>query len=133
MYFTPNLSLFFFGIITLLLTIIKFIYLFAQQQPNRPSNTSNLTVQGKEYEVYVNCTYVEEHRILKLRNSWDVLPCSSVDVDIQLRTRQYIPRDSELYTRRCENLKSQNLIVFLNTLLTKVQLNDADENKVKRD
>jgi hypothetical protein len=27
-------------------------------------------------------------------------------VDIQLRTRQYIPEDSELHTRRRENLKS---------------------------
>jgi hypothetical protein len=26
-------------------------------------------------------------------------------VDIQLRTRQYIPEDSELHTRRRENLK----------------------------
>jgi hypothetical protein len=28
-------------------------------------------------------------------------------VDIQLRTRQYIPEDSELHTRHHENLKSQ--------------------------
>jgi hypothetical protein len=27
-------------------------------------------------------------------------------VDIQLKTRQYIPEDSELYTRRRENLES---------------------------
>jgi hypothetical protein len=27
-------------------------------------------------------------------------------VDIQLRTRQYMPEDSELHTRRRENLKS---------------------------
>jgi hypothetical protein len=27
-------------------------------------------------------------------------------VDIQLRTRQYIPEDSEFHTRRRENLKS---------------------------
>jgi hypothetical protein len=48
---------------------------------------------------------------MKLRIFWDVLPCSSLDVvalmmeaartsvtsvDIQLRTRQYIPEDSEL-------------------------------------
>jgi hypothetical protein len=31
---------------------------------------------------------------------------SETSVDIQLRTRQYIPEDSELYTRRLENLKS---------------------------
>jgi hypothetical protein len=31
---------------------------------------------------------------------------SEMLVDIQLRTRQYIPEDSELHTRRRENLKS---------------------------
>jgi hypothetical protein len=31
---------------------------------------------------------------------------SETSVDIQLRTRQYIPEDSELHTRRRENLKS---------------------------
>jgi hypothetical protein len=38
---------------------------------------------------------------VKLRIIWDVL-----DVDIQLRTRQYIPEVSELHTPRRENLKS---------------------------
>jgi hypothetical protein len=34
---------------------------------------------------------------------------SETSVDIKLRTRQYIPEDSELHTRRRENLKnSQN-------------------------
>jgi hypothetical protein len=32
---------------------------------------------------------------------------SKASVDIQLRTRQYIPEDSELHTRSRENLKSQ--------------------------
>jgi len=32
---------------------------------------------------------------------------SETSVDIQLRTRQYIPEDTELHTRRRENLKSQ--------------------------
>jgi hypothetical protein len=32
---------------------------------------------------------------------------SETSVDIQLRTRQYIPEDSELHTSRRENLKSQ--------------------------
>jgi hypothetical protein len=32
---------------------------------------------------------------------------SETSVDIQLRTQQYIPEDSELHTRRRENLKSQ--------------------------
>jgi hypothetical protein len=31
---------------------------------------------------------------------------SETSVDIQLRTLQYIPEDSELHTRCCENLKS---------------------------
>jgi hypothetical protein len=31
---------------------------------------------------------------------------SETSVDIQLRTRQYIPEDSELHTRRRENSKS---------------------------
>jgi hypothetical protein len=34
---------------------------------------------------------------------------SETPVDIQLRTRQYIPEDSELQTRRHENLKFHNL------------------------
>jgi hypothetical protein len=43
---------------------------------------------------------------------------SEKSVDIQVRTRQYIPEDSELYTRRRENLKSRNLfIVFHHELL----------------
>jgi len=33
---------------------------------------------------------------------------SETSVDIQLRTQQYIPEDSELHTRHCENLKSHN-------------------------
>jgi hypothetical protein len=32
---------------------------------------------------------------------------SETSVDIQLRTRQYIPEDSELHTRRRENLKTR--------------------------
>jgi hypothetical protein len=34
---------------------------------------------------------------------------SETSVDIQLRTWQYIPEDTELRTRRRENLKSHNL------------------------
>jgi hypothetical protein len=34
---------------------------------------------------------------------------SETSVDIQLRTRQYIPEDSELHTRSRENLKSHKL------------------------
>jgi hypothetical protein len=35
---------------------------------------------------------------------------SETSVDIQLRTRQYITEDSELHTRRRENLKSHKII-----------------------
>jgi hypothetical protein len=34
---------------------------------------------------------------------------SETSADIQLRTRQYIREDSELHTRRRENLKSQEV------------------------
>jgi hypothetical protein len=34
---------------------------------------------------------------------------SETSVDIQLRTRQYIPEDSELHIRRRENLNSHKL------------------------
>jgi hypothetical protein len=34
---------------------------------------------------------------------------SETSVDIQLRTGQYNPEDSELYTRRHENLKYHNI------------------------
>jgi len=37
---------------------------------------------------------------------------SETSVDIQLRTRQYIPEDSELHTRRRENLKSHVSLVL---------------------
>jgi hypothetical protein len=37
----------------------------------------------------------------------------AMSVDIQLRTRQYIPEDSELHTRRRENLKFH--ILFANS------------------
>jgi hypothetical protein len=39
---------------------------------------------------------------------------SEMSVDIQLRTRQYIPEDFELHSRRHENLKSHTvLLLFL--------------------
>jgi hypothetical protein len=39
---------------------------------------------------------------------------SKTSVDIQLRTRQYIAEDSELHTRRRENLKSHIILeVFM--------------------
>jgi hypothetical protein len=48
---------------------------------------------------------------MKLRIFWDVLPCSWLNVDIQLSTRQYIPEDSELHTRRREELKSHKFVI----------------------
>jgi hypothetical protein len=37
---------------------------------------------------------------------------SETSVNVQLRTRQYIPEDSELHTRRRENLKSDSQYIF---------------------
>jgi hypothetical protein len=47
---------------------------------------------------------------------------SETSIDIQLRTRQHIPEDSELHIRRRENLKSHfytafNKEIFLNIVL----------------
>jgi hypothetical protein len=52
---------------------------------------------------------------MKFRVFGGVLPGSQVDVevDIDFRTRQYTPEDSELHTRRRENLKSHSLNVVL--------------------
>jgi hypothetical protein len=41
---------------------------------------------------------------------------SETSVDIQLRTRQYIPQDSELHTRRRENLKSHTVPIHFGSL-----------------
>jgi hypothetical protein len=35
---------------------------------------------------------------------------TETSVDIQLRTRQYIPEDSQLHTRRCQSLKSHRVM-----------------------
>jgi Arc/MetJ family transcription regulator len=62
---------------------------------------------------------------MKFRVFWDTMPCSQIQVasliraqimdaastsetsvNIDLTTRRYIPEDSELHTRRHENLKS---------------------------
>jgi ribosomal protein S16 len=40
---------------------------------------------------------------------------SETSGDIQLRTRQYIPEDSELHIRRRENLKSHKIKSILNS------------------
>jgi hypothetical protein len=54
----------------------------------------------------------------KIRGMLDAARTSETSVDIQLRTRQYIREDSELHTRRRENLKSHkftHLCVFVAT------------------
>jgi hypothetical protein len=45
---------------------------------------------------------------------------SETSVDIQLRTRQYIPEDSELHTSRRENLKSHMCEVTNHTLKLRI-------------
>jgi hypothetical protein len=45
---------------------------------------------------------------------------SETSVDIQLRTRQYIPEDSELHTRHRENLKSQTVVTYLGFSLIRI-------------
>jgi hypothetical protein len=83
-----------------------------------------------------------ETDVIKFRVFWDILPCSHLDVyrrfrgacflhlpgdelqmeaartsetsvDIEFRTQQYIPEDSELHTRRRENLKSHVMLLNL--------------------
>jgi hypothetical protein len=49
---------------------------------------------------------------MKFRDFWDILPCSQITVDIDLTTRQYIPENSELRTRRHENLKFGCIFMF---------------------
>jgi predicted RNA methylase len=41
-----------------------------------------------------------------IRAMMEAARTSGTSVDVQLRTRQYIPEESELHTRRRENLKS---------------------------
>jgi hypothetical protein len=47
---------------------------------------------------------------------------SETSVDIGLRTRQYIPEDSELHTRRRENLKSRIVIVLLSKSVLEMEI-----------
>jgi hypothetical protein len=43
-----------------------------------------------------------------LTNTSEAVHTSETSVNIQLRTQQYIPEDSELHARHRENLKSHN-------------------------
>jgi hypothetical protein len=52
---------------------------------------------------------------------------SETSGDIQLRTQQYIPEDSELHTRRRENLKSHSFsFSFMLCPLDTTQLNVSE-------
>jgi hypothetical protein len=56
--------------------------------------------------------YVSEVRAASLIRAI-IARISETSVDIQFRTRQYIPEDSELHTRRRENLKSHNMDLII--------------------
>jgi RNase P/RNase MRP subunit p30 len=52
-------------------------------------------------------TDVSEARVASINKAMmEAARTSETSVDIQLRSRLYIPEDSELHTRRRENLKS---------------------------
>jgi hypothetical protein len=55
-----------------------------------------------------------------IRAMMEAAHTSEMSVDILLRTCQYIPEDSELHTRSCENLKSQMCNEFLSHKLCKL-------------
>jgi hypothetical protein len=67
-----------------------------------PRNRCVVTIIGVEQE----CTSIWTLESRSFRVFCDVLQCSQINVDIDLRTRHYITEDSELHTRRRENLKS---------------------------
>jgi hypothetical protein len=49
---------------------------------------------------------------LRFKSIMEAARTSETSVDIQLRTRQYIPEDCELHTRRRENLKSHTAVLM---------------------
>jgi hypothetical protein len=70
-------------------------------------------------------TDVSEVRAASIRAMMKVARTSKTSVDIQLRTWQYIPKDSELHIRRRENLKSHmEIMIFIicNTRLALLKL-----------
>jgi hypothetical protein len=70
--------------------------------------------------MFIFCGYkydtagTERHKALMM----EAARTSETLVDIELRTRQYIPEDSELHTRRRENLKSHKFETSLNSRCT---------------
>jgi hypothetical protein len=67
---------------------------------------------------------------MKFKVFWDVLPCSKYEVDIEFRTRQYISEDSELHTRRRENLKSHNPDIFTAMTILNLSLHSLKTTKL---
>jgi hypothetical protein len=55
-------------------------------------------------------TDVSEVRAASNITAMEAVRISETSVNIDLGTRQYIPEDSELYTRRRENLKSHTVM-----------------------
>jgi hypothetical protein len=55
---------------------------------------------------------VSDVRAAMIARMMEAVRTSEASFDIQLRTRQYIPEDSELHSRRRENLKSHILKVI---------------------
>jgi hypothetical protein len=62
-------------------------------------------------------TDVSEVRTTSIIRAMEAARTSETSVDIYLITRQYIPEDSELHTRRRENLKSHTNLAVLSTFL----------------
>jgi hypothetical protein len=52
---------------------------------------------------------VRSASIIRIALMMEAAHTSETSVDIQLSTRQYIPEDSELHTRRRDNLKSHEI------------------------
>jgi hypothetical protein len=55
-------------------------------------------------------TNISEVRAASIIRAMEAAHTSETSVDIQLRTWQYIPEDSELHTRRHDNLKSHKAL-----------------------
>jgi hypothetical protein len=58
----------------------------------------------------------EVHAASIIRTMMEAAHTSETSVDIQLRTWQYIPEESELHTRRRENLKSHMVVSWFTQL-----------------
>jgi hypothetical protein len=78
---------------------------------------ATLQISSSAFYIYGFCMALSMNsNYLKFRVFWDILSYSQTDVDIDLTTRQYIAEDSELHTRRSENLKSHIAIIFFKSV-----------------